>query len=468
MHTHFSPYVGFMKYLYSIANRSIFLLFLLVSWAANAQVQTAAPYSRFGLGELRSPVQATQMAMGGAGMALVETYKFNPLNPALDAFIYDPVFSIGVLSSFNTYKSQSQSFKQNNGVGDYVSLAMPIKRGRGGLAFGLMPYSMVSYSITSSYQSDSLSYDKLYQGDGGLYRAFFGAGYKIFSKVDSSYNSSALSIGVNGNFVFGNLRYGSKVVYSNTYSFNYREFNTTSVKDIFANAGIHYDVNLIKRTKTHNRYLKFLAAATFDPHLNLTAHNSQIAENFVYTSGNLESAIDTVSYTGIKRGTINIPFKLGVGIALDYVSNQRAELRFALDFHKQNWSELTETFDGQDISAGYTKDQQTVSAGLQYIPDMTSLKYFRKVTYSVGFHHDTGYLTFNNQAIENNGISFGVSLPINATRHQTNSAFNLAVDVGKKGTTAEGLIEQKYVKVQIGLSLTPNFRNVWLKKHKYD
>jgi hypothetical protein len=64
-------------------------------------------------------------------------------------------------------------------------------------------------------------------------------------------------------------------------------------------------------------------------------------------------------------------------------------------------------------------------------------------------------------------MTFGVSVPLLSSRSL--SRLNLAFELGKLGTTNNGLIEDNYFKCLIGFSLAPDAKyDRWFRKRKYD
>ena len=71
---------------------------------------------------------------------------------------------------------------------------------------------------------------------------------------------------------------------------------------------------------------------------------------------------------------------------------------------------------------------------------------------------DTGVL-FNNQPLKENGISFGVSLPMAGY-----SNANIGIEFGKRGSQDNGLIQESYWNLIVGLSLN----DIWFIKRKFN
>ena len=69
-------------------------------------------------------------------------------------------------------------------------------------------------------------------------------------------------------------------------------------------------------------------------------------------------------------------------------------------------------------------------------------------------------MNINGSAIDEFGMSFGLGLPVS----QFFSNANIGVEFGKRGTTDNNLIEEKFVNLQIGLSLNDR----WFVKRRYN
>ena len=69
-------------------------------------------------------------------------------------------------------------------------------------------------------------------------------------------------------------------------------------------------------------------------------------------------------------------------------------------------------------------------------------------------------LNVNSETINEFGISFGVGLPVG--RRFSNA--NIGVEIGKRGTTDNNLIQENFINLQISLSLNDR----WFEKRKYD
>ena len=92
-----------------------------------------------------------------------------------------------------------------------------------------------------------------------------------------------------------------------------------------------------------------------------------------------------------------------------------------------------------------------------YIPKYDSYTSFlSRVVYRAGFRYENTGLILNNKSINDYGMTFGLGLPVGV------SNVNIGFEFGKKGTTSNGLIEENYFNLSVGLSLN----DIWFVKRK--
>ena len=123
-------------------------------------------------------------------------------------------------------------------------------------------------------------------------------------------------------------------------------------------------------------------------------------------------------------------------------------------------------------AAAYRYEQSNrFSLGGFYLPKINSISgYFKRVTYRAGLRYEKLGLAVNGMStgsnftsIEDFGMSFGLGLPLKQA-----SSVNLGFEFGKRGTTANNLIEENYFNVRISLSLTASGAQSWFRKRKID
>jgi hypothetical protein len=103
----------------------------------------------------------------------------------------------------------------------------------------------------------------------------------------------------------------------------------------------------------------------------------------------------------------------------------------------------------------------SMAVGAQYIPDNTSVNcFFKHVQYRAGFRYSKSYLQLRETQLNDYAMTFGVGLPIKKER----STLNLSIELGQRGTTEKALIQEKYGKITIGMTLNDK----WFTRSKID
>jgi hypothetical protein len=96
----------------------------------------------------------------------------------------------------------------------------------------------------------------------------------------------------------------------------------------------------------------------------------------------------------------------------------------------------------------------------------TNKSLLSKSTFCLGIHQTKSKIIVDEKLIQN-GINFGVSIPLLSSRSL--SRVNFGVEVGKLGDLTINKIEENYFKFSIGFSLGPDTRyDRWFRKRKYD
>jgi len=180
-----------------------FCLVLLAFVALNIEAQegTTSPYSFYGIGSLKFKGTTENISMGGLSI-YTDSIHMNLRNPASyggsNLKVYNeegrPIkFTVGGSHSNTKLETSTTSQDASASTFDYLAMAMPI--GKLGIGFGLMPFTSVGYNLQALNDDDLLT--NRYSGEGGVNKAFFGAGYQL---------TKNLSIGVDASYNFGNIQ----------------------------------------------------------------------------------------------------------------------------------------------------------------------------------------------------------------------------------------------------------------------
>ena len=113
----------------------------------------------------------------------------------------------------------------------------------------------------------------------------------------------------------------------------------------------------------------------------------------------------------------------------------------------------------------------TIAIGYRIIPNLdwsnSNKSILSKSTYSFGFHQTKSSILINDVGLLNNGINFGLSIPLLSSR--SFSMMNLSGEIGRLGELVINKIEENYFKFAIGFTMAPDTRyDRWFRKRKYD
>jgi len=96
-----------------------------------------------------------------------------------------------------------------------------------------------------------------------------------------------------------------------------------------------------------------------------------------------------------------------------------------------------------------------------YIPDYNSFSsMLKRIVYRGGFRFEETGINVNGNAISEFGMSFGLGLNLG----RSFSNINIGVEYGGRGTKDNGLVQESFVNVFVGLSLSDK----WFEKRLYD
>ncbi|HRH37007.1 MAG TPA: hypothetical protein PK760_01600, partial [Flavobacteriales bacterium] len=95
-------------------------------------------------------------------------------------------------------------------------------------------------------------------------------------------------------------------------------------------------------------------------------------------------------------------------------------------------------------------------------------KFFKYTNYRMGVRHANDYLGINGTNLTQTGLSVGACFPLVGGNAQ--SRINIGAEFGQRGTTAKGLLRERYADVYIGITITPGRANepTWFVKRRID
>ncbi|WP_350289976.1 hypothetical protein [uncultured Croceitalea sp.] len=403
----------------------------LISFSIYAQNGTVSPYSYFGIGDARSNGTVENQMMGGLQM-YADSIHVNLRNPAAYSKLALTTYTAGISNTSLRLKDFEE--QQNTSVTnlDYLAIGFPIAN-KVGLGFGLMPYSSVGYNLTSVSGETT----NVFSGEGGLNRVYLSIGFEPIKN---------LSLGATINYNFGTLEYSRLQSVENV------QFGTIDNRESRVNGfDFNYAANYTKKVGEKHT---FFAHAGVNTQVNLVSKNTERIGSFSLSNGQEIEIVDVnLDEQNLRNTELKIPTisTLGLGFGEDRKWFLGAEYSF------QQLSSFENAF--LRIENIQYDDASTVAFGGYFVPDYNSFtSYFSRITYRAGLRYDQTGMIVNNKEINNFGITFGFGLPLG----NNFSNLNLGFELGRRGTTDAGLIEESYFKVNVGLSLNDK----WFVKRK--
>jgi len=412
---------------------------LLIASAANGQIRSNTPFSRFGYGEIEDKNYALGDAINGAVTGLRSSEQLNLANPAsltaLDSMTF--IFEMGLSAKAFTISENSKSENAYNSGLDYLSFAFPIaKFWRTGA--GLSAYSNNGYAFkTVQYFGDDTLTTNI-QGSGGLKQVYWSNGFLV---------AKGISIGVNAYYCWGQNERYSTALYRNRdannpigkFSNNAQKLNTYQASGFVYSLGGQYQYDL-----ANSRSL--CIGASFTPAQSLSYSETKVVST-IYVPR------DTIEIKGLKT---DLPMSMAFGAS--YQKNDNYLI--SADFETTKWS-------GLKI---YGVDNQfnnflRMSVGGEYLPEKYSMNFFKRVKYRAGIKFENmqwAVIDVNNKSVaySNLSLSAGFGLPFKQTRN----TLNVSAEIGKHFASSNEALTDQYVLVKVNITLFDK----WFHKRKID
>nr|WP_121270469.1 hypothetical protein [Pedobacter schmidteae] len=430
--------------MYKKINYIVAVLVLCAGVNVKAQVTSQSPYSRYGLGNVRGLLLPQFRAMGGISTAIYKPNDYysniNMQNPASYAGVTLTTVDMGMTGSFKQLKKGSLSEGSFNGTLSHLALAFPIKAGRTGLSFGLMPYTDLGYEFSNTEKLDTNTVNKLYSGEGGLTKAYFGLGQQF---------GDHFRIGVNVEYIFGNLVENRGLELQSIPSVNTKQQDKNSVGGIGFSYGAQYEIPLSAKSRITLGYSGSSPAS-------INSKRSFVVTRYIrQTSGDESTAMDTPTFVQNPSAKLKLPLVHNFGVAIQ----RDNKWLIGADYRMGNWSKLS--IDG--VNSGL-ENSWGASVGGQITPDMNSIgSYFNRVDYRLGFSYDKTYIQIANQDVKQMAVSFGLGLPLAFSRFSPNK-LNFTAELGRRGSLSNGLVQENYINLHLGITLN----DTWFRRFKFD
>ncbi len=403
----------------------------------NNSLNTYTPYSISGLGDIVQQGLTSTGSMAGISCGVRDVYQIDYTNPA-GASARDSVMNFvldfgGEMKNFYS-KTTTKSTSYNTGNFHHLAAAFAVGR-KFGVNIGITPFSEVGYEIEKREKTDSIvatAGDVRYQyrGEDGLNQVFLNLG---FSPMPS------LAVGVGAKYYFGTLsRYYNTVYSTNAYYYSTYSSDLLKVSNMVPVFGAQYTLNMNPKKGT-----RAVFGVSYQPQMKLGA-----TENVTST---VESSVSSDTAYGFSNNVkVLMPMQLNVGASV--MATDRWML--GAEFNYQDWSKTDVMGSLGDMGTSYS-----VKLGGYYIPNRYDVRYFlKRLTYRGGLRYSQTPYVHNGNKVNDMALTLGVSMPVRA------GMLNFGAEVGRRGTTANGMIQETYLNFSFSITLLES----WFRKYQYE
>ncbi|WP_374165833.1 hypothetical protein [Arcticibacter sp. MXS-1] len=424
---------------------TLFLFVFVWNLKGLAQTTTSSTYSQYGPGLLNRSLLPQTRAMGGlsAGIRKMGSYNnVNLANPASYSSIQLTTFDGGIGGEILSRTKGGASESDFTGSLSHLVFGIPVTK-TSALSFGIIPFSSLGYQTRQRGTLDTNAVDFVYNGDGGLSKAYLGYGVQLFKH---------LSVGANLTYIFGKLERNSSLEFVNDYSaYNTRQQNSSSIGGLNFDYGLQYAANLNSKVRM---VLGYAGSAS----TNLNLDQKSVFTRYIKSSGGEEEvAADTAYFNESETKSLKLPVMHTFGFTFEKMN----KWLLGADLRLGQWSKYREgnTNPGLQNALG-------ISVGGQITPDINSVgSYFKVVDYRLGFSYDKTNVRLNNTDVEQMAVTVGFGFPLQASPTRTTFyKINVAAELGQRGTVSNRLVRERYVNVHLGFTLNDQ----WFRKYKFD
>lgn len=422
------------KRLFNITILAIFV-FLNTTFAQN---NITSPYSFIGLGDNYKKGNIRALSMGGTDMALRSNMYINMKNPAgisgIDSLSF--VGSIGVAMNNSSYRTSDLTSKFSSANINHLAVAFPITKWWK-TSIKLLPYSTIGYQVYDYSEVENggeIQYE--YNGNGGMDAVSLTNAFNIGKR---------LALGIDATYYFGKVEHDRSVYFPDSvYIFNSMVSEKVVVNGLFFEAGLQYYHPL-----NENNTLGF--GITYGNKSTLKGATDYFAITYLGDDIYNNSTVDTIRTWEKAKGEIKLPYSLGAGIS--WVKKDK--LTLAADFKFENWKNFKYLENNLNLS-----NKISASLGAEFIPESNTLSaYWKMVHYRVGFRYENLGMKFANNELKEYAISAGFGLPLRKSK----TFVNLGFELGQNGTIKDDLIQERFFRVMLGVSI----KETWFRKSKY-
>jgi len=375
------------------------LSFLAILFFGDSYAQSI--FSRRGLGLLRHRDNVRAVGMGGVGIALNDSISFSFLNPAgLTRVNLTRIQGDFRYERAGVDLGRGDNGRFSNASVNSLGLAIPIKYGQA-IAFGVRPYS---YSDIQFIREDSTSTESL-RSLGGVSELYLGYARQL----------GAWRVGATVDFYFGRI--------DRIWRLNHESDEIRNSEDVInrqvTGVGLHLGAQI-----QPGRW-RFGSAIGLPARLNVTTELNTLP-----------------GFTGvIGKSKLKLPFWWSAGFG--YAPNRRWLL--CADYRTQKWGSVQPA----ELLGDRGANSFELSFGGEFIPKFDALSgYLKRVSYRLGGNYQQlPYEEPLGKTVKQMTVNFGLGLPFGRGYNR----FDLAVELGKRGSLTDNLVKENIVLVHVAI-----------------
>jgi len=414
----------------------LILLFILPDSKIKAQ-NVSSPYSILGIGDIDTKDYDRYFADGSTAISRRDANSYNFSNPAsLTSLPYKLMnFDVAMRGRFSTFQvptvDSATAISKDLAI-KRISMAFKITD-KLGIAFGLKPYSSVSYQSEYILQipDGSSSYIKSVNGTGGINQIYFSVGKEL---------SNHFSVGLTASYLFGSLE--NTVTYSPPANITLQETNFMYGANLLAGFQYYSWSPKDRKQKRWKHQLGLTVTAS-------TPLNGQLTTDYI-------SVINTAD-TLIPEAVVNSRFKLPTSIAFGYSATHNDKLILSCEANYSDWPSQFQTLDYTNY---YTTSTLRVSAGIEYSHKQKSSRglEYEKYFLAMGASAENSYFIINSTYLQDYSITAGGGINVSGYL-----SFYGGFEYGIRGDINKGQIQENYTGIHLGISL----KNSWFNVRKF-
>ena len=444
-----------------------------------AQWNELSPYSRLGLGLTSEVVHTHQIGLGGASSTVFDAYAYNPGNPASAALLSKT--TLQGTAAFHGLQWVGDTQRSTGTWGTTGPMSFVVKRQGGHQAFqlGLAPSRTTGYLMAQNRDEPGVGPVRMsYEGSGGINQATLGwarswrrMSQQVTEKDTLLVAKTQLAVGAQWVYFFGQTEHKARIDVADPTFLDHQSELNSAWRGLSGELGFQLEHRLGKQlpqTDANEWQSKLLLGGTYRPQTTLSTDNVR-GSFLTQTLGGIVVPIDTASYHESAEATSAMPqrWTLGVGWLFEKNSGQRAEIH--LDYKVQDWSAVADLFDWNPLGTEMTwGTARSMHLGLAWSPTMGGSRALASTprTYRLGFARGQEAVVVQGSPLEFQRWTLGASLPLGAGRSW--SRIHFGMELGKRWTSAQVSHHENLLRFEVGVSLSPFFKNNWLVRRLYD